>query len=299
METDVLVIGGGPAGLTAALYLARFRRRVIVADSGESRAALIPESHNYPGFIGGIGGEKLLSRLRSQCRDFGAFLAEERIIDLVESGGVFAAKTETGLELRAKAVIMATGLIDRKPALPHMPEFIYKGAIRFCPICDGFEAMNKKIGVLGFVQEAFKKSLFLRTYSREVNLLLLDDDIYFSSEQVRELAEAGIEIPRTAIVDLMEEGDKITAIDREGRRTSYDIIYPAMGAKVRADLALKLGAECNENGFLYTDAHQRTSVDGLYAAGDITTDLHQISVATGEAAIAACAVHNSLSRNYL
>jgi len=294
---DSLIIGGGPAGLTAAIYLARFRRRVIVVDAQHSRATLIPESHNYPGFDHGINGQDFIARLRKQAEKFGALIVKNEVADLEKEGAYFKAALNDGTFLAANTIVLATGIVDVKPSLPHMGEFIYQGAVRFCPICDAFEASGKRIAIMGPLSNIISKALFIRTYTRNVVLLPLDGT-GISREEERLLAEAGINRPREVIADLIETADGLQAISVSGKKLTFDILYPAMGAHVRSDLAIKLGASCNEEKYLHTDSYQQTTVKGLYAIGDITTDLHQISVATGQASIAACAIHNSLPRNY-
>jgi thioredoxin reductase (NADPH) len=147
-RTDSLVIGGGPAGLTAAIYLARYRRKVIVIDSGESRAALIPETHNYPGFADGIAGPKLLDALAKQADIYGVAIIHDRVSDLqtVEAG--FMA-TCWQADVLAQVVVLATGLVDRNLPITGLKEAVDHGSIRYCPICDGFEASDLRIGVLG------------------------------------------------------------------------------------------------------------------------------------------------------
>ncbi len=135
---DCLIVGGGPAGLTAAIYLARYRRRVLVVDSGQSRAAWIPKTHNYPGFEDGISGKALLSKLREQAEEYGAEFQNAEVTSLKNEGDGFAAIAE-GKTIRAKRVIMATGIVDETPELPGLHEAVYEGALRFCPICDGYE----------------------------------------------------------------------------------------------------------------------------------------------------------------
>src|SRR5687767_8383844 len=145
---DCLIVGGGPAGLTAATYLARFRRSTLVIDAGESRAALIPTSHNYPAFADGISGPDLLDRLRAQASQYGAVLRVASVERLERLGREFIATVDQGGEVRAQTVIVATGIVDEKPNLPGMPQFIYRGRVRFCPICDGYEAMDRRIAVI-------------------------------------------------------------------------------------------------------------------------------------------------------
>jgi thioredoxin reductase (NADPH) len=156
---DCVIIGGGPAGLTAAIYLARYRRGAVLVDDGASRAALIPASHNYPGFKG-IAGPDLLARLREQALLYGAKLEHGRVTTLQRrSQGGFRAQWD-GKDIAARTVLLATGLIDESPKVEGLGSGVYDGAVRFCPICDGFEAMDRRIGVLGSADEARRKALF-------------------------------------------------------------------------------------------------------------------------------------------
>src|SRR5690242_6909142 len=138
MIVDALIVGGGPAGLVAAIYLARFRRKVLVADSGGGRASLIPTSHNYPGFPDGIAGKDLLQRLRAQAQRYGATIVDTRIDRLKHAGdGTFIAKDPTQ-SFRAHRIVLATGVTDIEPELPNLRDAIRQGLIRHCPICDGY-----------------------------------------------------------------------------------------------------------------------------------------------------------------
>ena len=292
-DLDCLVIGGGPAGLTAAIYLARFRRNVLLVDDGQSRARLIPKSHNYPGFLG-ISGVDLLASLREQAEQNGSRMQQGRVEELRAADGAFIARIGT-TTLRAQRVLLATGIVDESPDLPGLKDAIYRGALRFCPICDGFEAKDKRIGVLGTLRMAASKARFLRTYSRDVLLLPIDDPAK-SSDETQALQRDGI-VVEERVTDVERSGDKVAVVFGNGRRLPVDVLYPAMGCDVRSDLATALGARCTEIGNLHVDDKRRTSVEGLYAAGDVVTDLHQLSVATGHAAVAATAIHNSLPPN--
>ncbi|MGZ9097662.1 MAG: NAD(P)/FAD-dependent oxidoreductase [Micavibrio sp.] len=297
IAVDCLIIGGGPAGLTAANYLARFRRQVLIADSGSSRAALISDSHNYPGFKSGISGPELLDLLRQQAIQYGAVLRHGTVSDLQrDQNGLFTAVMD-GARIKAQKVLLATGFVDEKPVMPSMAEFIYSGAVRFCPICDGYEAMDQCVGILGPLSRVIPKALFLRTYTNNLVILATDKALKISGEDRKILNDAGIAIPNECISDLMMKDDTVTAIMESGKHITLDVLYPAMGAVIRSELAIKLGAKANAEGCLFVDSHQCTNVPGLYAAGDITLDLSQISVATGQAAIAATHMHNTLPPN--
>lgn len=298
VAVDCLVIGGGPAGLTAAVYLARFRRKVMVVDSGSSRALLISHSFNYPGAIGGISGPELIRNLQTQAEKYGAVIRKGEVSTLMHSENIFKARMQD-CEIAAKKVLMATGLVDHKPSLPAMREFIYNGVVRFCPICDGYEAIGKRIGILGPVALAIPKALFLRTYTSRIFIFPTENDATYSDEQCKSLAEAGIHASKSAVRDIEIGEASITCMLSNGDKQEIDILYPAMGASVRSDLALELGARANSQNYLFTDSYQETSVEGLYAAGDITMDLSQISVAVGQAAIATTAIHKNLPPNII
>lgn len=296
-DVDCLIVGGGPAGLTAAIYLARYRRRITVIDGGNSRAALIPVSHNYPGFANGINGSDLLKTLRSQVGEFGVSIHDGHVSDLRRSDSGFVAAFD-GSQIRASRVLLATGIVDVTPDLPGLDRAVSDGAIRYCPVCDGYDVRDKLVAVLGRTQKCFEKALFMRTYSRDVTMLDLGDPADAGNDAVSALVAAGVRRPTAPVVGLERDGHRVAALFRGGHRETFDTVYPALGCNVRSELGLRLGAQHNSSGCFRVDEHQRTTVNGLYAAGDVVSDLHQIAVATGHAAIAATHIHNSLPRNF-
>jgi thioredoxin reductase (NADPH) len=295
---DCLIIGGGPAGLTAAIYLARFRREILLIDDGHSRAQLIPTSHNYPGYRG-ISGKELLQALRNQAAQYDFAHEKQTVTSLKRiADGTFAAGLQNGRTILTRRVLLATGIVDQSPDLPGLKDVIDQGMIRFCPICDGYEALDRHIGVLGPAGEAARKALFLRTYSRTITLLSTEDRGTMRASLRRKLRAAGIAIGSARVIDVEVTGEQITAIMADGHRCTVDVLYPALGCMIRAELALNLGARSTKSGGLIANARQQTSVRHLFAAGDVVSDLHQLAVATGHAAIAATSIHDSLDHNY-
>ena len=290
-DPEVLVIGAGPAGLTAATYLARFRRRVLVADGGAPRACWIPLSHNLPGFPHGIAGEAILKRMTEQALEFGAVIESGRVEALSPDGDGFTARIN-GREVRARAVLLATGVTDHHPDLPGVERAIERALVRICPICDGYEATDKAVAIIGRDDSGVREAAFLRTYSDRVTLIHVGPAGALTAED--ELRRLGVELIRAPIDNVRLEGDRVTALSWGGSFRVFDLVYSALGTSPNGDLARSLGARVGDDGCMVVDAHQRSSVPGLYAAGDVVRGLNQIAVAGAEAAIAATAIHNGL-----
>lgn len=290
---ECLIVGGGPAGLMAAIYLARFRRGVCVVDAGASRAALIPRSHNVPGFVHGLSGTELIERMSAQLDELAVPRIAAEVTSLQRSQNGFEA-IWNGRPHQVASVVLACGIVDTHPPFAEWRAAVADGLLRYCPICDAFEAAGRRIGVVGPLDRAAAKALFLRGYAIDVTLLATGADD--ATAATSELSEAGVGIVFAPELRLARRDGGVEADFADGRTAQFDIVYPAMGAEVRSRLATALGADHTADGHLKVDGHQRTSVDGLYGIGDVVTDLHQISVAFGHAAVAACTIHNSLPR---
>jgi len=290
---ECVVVGGGPAGLTAAIYLARFRRQVVVIDAGESRAAMIPTSHNHAGFPDGIAGEELLARMRAQAEKYGAEIRTGRVLDIAALGDGFRLDSDDGA-ITARAVLIATGVVNRRPPIAEADhdEALARGLLRYCPICDGYEASGQRIAVLGADGHGVAEALFLRQYSDDVTLLtLVEADLDQGDRADCERAGVAIET-RPASAFAFDECVRV--IFEDGGEERYDTLYPALGSNGNCELIDAMKVAQDEDGCVPTDRHQRLKVDGLYAAGDIVAALDQISVAMGHGAIAATAMHNDL-----
>ncbi|MES2536100.1 MAG: NAD(P)/FAD-dependent oxidoreductase [Pseudomonadota bacterium] len=295
---DCLIVGAGPAGLTAAIYLARFRRSIRIIDAGDSRASLIPLSHNYPGFPDGISGGALLERLRVQASRYGATVTAGKVDRLERtSDGYFVARAGEAV-LHMKTVILATGVVDIEPDLPGVTDAVRQGYVRHCPICDGFDVIDQKIAVIGHGDHLFREALFLRHYTGDLTVFSLGRDLALSDGQKRKLTDDGIHMIEEAVAQVCIDHGRIAALRGLSGKTHYfDTLYSALGTTVRSALARDLGAQFNQHGDLVVDGRRlQTSIPGLYAAGDVVNGLNQISVATGHAAIAATSIHHYLGR---
>ena len=292
---DCLIIGGGPGGLTAAIYLARFRRRFTLVDAGESRASWIPRSHNHPGFPQGVNGIELLERMRAQLHQHEGQVEVGTITSLKrQPDGIFVA-TRNGDTLAASHVILATGVVDIEPPLPNALEAVRRGLVRQCPICDGYEMTDRKLVVIGRDEMGLGEALFLRTYTNDITIVTLGQPLRLSSENRRLMARAGIRCVETPVTEIASEGERIARLDfADGSTFIFDAIYSALGIHPRADLAAVLGVELHPDRRIVTDDHQRTSIEGCYAAGDIVTGLNQLGVAMAQGEVAAVDIHNRL-----
>ena len=293
-KLDCLVIGGGPAGLTAAIYLGRFRRNFVVANSGASRALWIPKSHNHAGFPEGVIGSELVSRMRSQAMKYGARIVSETVSELTQlADGTFDATLEN-IRINARTVLLATGVIDKEPALPNLFDGVQKGLIRHCGICDGYEVIDHKIAVIGYGETGLGEALFLRNYTSDITLMSLGEPLNLDSAQRRKMQSAGIKTVEEAVTQVEIDGGRIVALTVNGHGTlEFDTLYSALGYAPRSSLAGALGAAL-ENHCVVTDEHQRSTVPNFFVAGDVAKGVDQISVAMGHAAAAATAIHNSL-----
>lgn len=291
---ECVVIGGGPAGLATAVYLARFRRQVTVIDSGASRAAWIPVSHNVVGFPEGVSGPALLDRLRVQATEFGARLVSGEVTDLARHDDGFAV-TIAGEVMEVPRVVLATGGLDVEPELPGIRDAVARGLVRYCPICDAYEVAGQKVALIAFGACRVREALLLRAYTDDLTVLTLGQQMTLGAQDRQTLHEAGVAILEMPVDRLHVEGEKIRAWHmQDGTEHRFDTIYSALGTRIRSGLATALGAEADEDGALRVDQHQQTSIPGLYAAGDVVAGLSQISVASGHAAIAATHLNASL-----
>lgn len=293
---DVIVVGAGPAGLTAALYLARYRRRVLVLHDGASRALRIPRSHNIPGFPEGISGRELLERLARHAAGYGAHtdLASINQAEPAEPG--FFLASDDGREWQCRAVMLATGVRMNEPNLPSEAReaAIAAGTLRYCPICDGYEHIDARIGVIGCDTSGAAEALFLRTYSSDISLMPLAEDELSKGERAQ-LERAGIRLLEGSVSELRPGTTDIqVAVRGHPGAFAFDVIYPALGTRPRSELATGLGLVLDQDDCIPPASVTGEVTPGVFAAGDVVAGLDQISVALGHGALAATRAHNWL-----
>jgi thioredoxin reductase (NADPH) len=294
-DSEIAIVGGGPAGLAAAIYLARLRRSVCLIDAGRSRLASIPRTHNYPGFPEGIAGAALLSALRQQAANYPIRSIGASVEALEPVDGGFRLKWEGG-SLSASLVLLATGASDVPPTMPYLADALRAGLLRYCPVCDGYEVMDRAIGVVADAAAGLEEALYLRHFTPRITLFMLEGAAALAETDRHRLQDAGIRLAEDAICGIRPLDGKIAVRHGDGE-TVCDSIYSALGLRVHSGLAGDLGAEVDESGYLLTDRHHATTVPGLYAAGDVALGLNQITVAAGGAAIAGAAMHLALGRS--
>ncbi|WP_061924596.1 NAD(P)/FAD-dependent oxidoreductase [Altererythrobacter epoxidivorans] len=293
---DCIIVGAGPAGLTAAIYLARYRLDIRLFDCGTSRASWIPTSHNHAGFPDGINGEELLERMREQAAKYGALREPKRVTDLRKDGDCFIVSCDDEV-FEASTVLLATGVVNNRPdGIDDQlhDEAMSRGLIRYCPVCDGYEVTDKRVAVIGTGDHGTAEAQFIRGFTADLTLVSPNGDHDLSETCSRALDDAGIARVAGPCGGFAIEGERI-AFDTADGRMSFDSLYPALGSLVRSGLARSCGAEVGENDCIRVDDHLETSVPGLFAAGDVVIGLDQISHAMGQAGVAATTIRNHLA----
>ena len=219
---DCLIVGGGPAGLTAAIYLARFHLDILVVDAGKSRAAWIPCTRNHAGYPDGIPGTELLQRMRDQACKYGAKIVNEFVTKLErdDESGLFTATWGSGTAT-ARSVLLATGVTNRRPPMDEElhDQALARGLVRYCPICDGYEVTDKKVGVIGGDSHGVAEALFIRSFTADVTLIAPDKAMKLKPEDAKKLKDAGIDCVDGPAQAVATPGECIVVDTAEGHYT--------------------------------------------------------------------------------
>lgn len=293
---DIAIVGAGPAGLSAAIYSARFCRSTLVLHDGKARARRIVKTYNVPGFDDGITGPELIERMTRHASKYGAQFVETEIATAVRQDGLFVLTDTAGQTWRSKALILATGIVLNQIPLDEATHetAIANDVLRYCPVCDGFEHRGKRIAVVGCDLSGAGEALFLRQFSDDITLLP-KDEAELTAEERTDLAAAGVTTILSPITLYAPQADSFDIYVRgQAAPLRFDVLYPALGVTPRNELAAGLSLPLNECGNTDAASPFGTAAPGLYCAGDLVDGLDQVSVAIGHGAVAATKAHNWL-----
>jgi thioredoxin reductase (NADPH) len=299
---DCIILGAGPAGLTALTYLARFHRRAVAlgAKGPRPRVTLIERSYNLPGYPDGITGADLVRNLSEQATECGGEIRNTVAESVTGEYGAFRIRCGDGSELFGPTVLLAMGVTDRQPDIPGIERHLGR-FLRYCPICDGYEHTDTRLGVLGSGETVGRHALFLRTFSDDIAVFLHGEPRDCLGSTQRRLEQCGIQVFEPRVECVLEKPGANGAIEGVGLRLAdgsehpLSVLYGALGCDVNLEPVRRLNLKLDCDGYIIADMNGETSVSGIYAAGDISSDVSQISVAFGEAATAAIRIHNRLA----
>ena len=297
---DIIIIGAGPAGLTAGLYAGRQNSKALVIDRGLAGGlgSEVPMMENYPGFDL-ISGMALISKMKPQCEKFSE-IRENQIIEDIEKrdDGIYI-KTKSSIgddfnEYLTKSVILATGASHKHLDVPGESEFLGRG-VAYCATCDGMFFVNRNVLMVGGGNSAAQESLYLKNIGCNVKIVHRRDSLRCEHRLEELLQEKGVEILWNSTIKEIKGDMAVNSVTlvRDGVEEEYetDAVFVAIGDEPSNGLAKQLGVELDENGYIITDKSQSTNVSGVYAAGDITGGVKQWIVACGEGAVAAISAY--------
>ncbi|MDQ0339266.1 thioredoxin reductase [Caldalkalibacillus uzonensis] len=297
MSYDCIIIGGGIAGLQAAIQLGRYQRHVLVIDTGYGRSTLCRSYHNLLGWPDGVSGETLRQLGQQHAQALGISFVQDEAVHVEKVGGQFVVSVKNGDVYRGKRLLLATGVLDRFPPLPGLIPCLGL-TVYICPDCDGYEVRNKKTVVLGSGKSGAHMALTLTYWTKDVT--------YINHEQQPLPEELSLQLASKSIPHLQEPAEHIVTGDEEWRICGVRLRSGQMveaergflafgGNEVKSDLAAQLGVERLENKHIVTDPRTKmTNVKHVWAAGDVTVHSEQVTIAMGEGSQAAIWIHKSL-----
>jgi thioredoxin reductase (NADPH) len=291
---DVAVVGGGPAGLCAALWLARYLHKVVVVDSGDPRNW---ETRGINGYLGhqGIRSPELRALGRAECDSFGVEFVSGIIDEAInETGERFAICLRGGTTIEAQRILLAIGIKDFWPDIPGL-ERCYGETVHVCPDCDGYETRDRKTIVVGTGRKAVGMALALATWTRQIVICTNGEKAEMSQILLDKLKELNIPVLDAPIKCVVSKASEITGVELEGAMSlDCERLYFAIGQYPADDLGAQLGCKRDEMGRLVIDERNHTSVKNVFAAGDIAPGPQLAIVAAASGAVAAIAIHASL-----
>jgi len=292
-EYAVAVVGGGPAGLTAALYATRLGHDTAVINRGGGRAAMMLDTHNVIGVTEAVSGNEFLQTATEQVRNYGADYHRDFVTDIERTGGDRFHVTANDLEVVTDRVVLATGFNDVQPD-PPLPR-TGKG-LHYCLHCDAYMFVDRPVYVMGTGKAAAQVAMIMLNFTPDVDVLTRGEEIEWSEETDRQLRAHPIDVVETDIesIEKGEDGWLEAFVFEDGTRREYRGGFPMYGSEYNTALAEDLGCDLNDDDTIAVDDHGRTSADGVFAVGDVTPGHNQIPTAMGEGARAGIALHYDL-----
>ncbi|MGZ8899776.1 MAG: NAD(P)/FAD-dependent oxidoreductase [Limisphaerales bacterium] len=290
---EVIVIGGGLAGLSAAIYLGRALRDVLVIDAGESLAIWEPEVQNYLGFPDCIEGRELLRRGKEQALKYGAEFVHEEVDRLWMEGDRFQVKGKK-TQFEAQRLLLATGVYHLPPKIPCVNDCVGKSMF-FCKDCDGYRVRDKRVIIAGHNNDAVEYALGIMVYTESVRLLTNGEAPGWDATHEAWLQEYKVPMHLEKIVQVEHQAGHMNTLTlATGEKIAADCLFTTRGDVFHNQLAQQLGAKLDEDGQVIVDRKQHTSVRGLYAAGCVTPANCQMIIAAGDGAVAAQAINRDI-----
>ena len=295
---DVIIVGAGPAGLSAALMLGRCRRRVLICDTGRPRNA---SSHALHGYLtrDGIAPRDFLALARADLRQYDSVeLRDVEVTGAVCRDARFEVTLAGGETLRTRKLLLATGVVDNLPQIDGFRD-LYGHSVFHCPYCDGWEVRDQPLAIYGTGQRGLGLSLELTAWSRDL-VLCSDGPAGIDPDDVRRLSDNGIGIREERIARLDgEDGVLRHIVFADGSRLARRALFFTTGQWQRSDLLDRLGCEFNEKGTVITGKYESTHLPGLFVAGDASRAVQWVVVAAAEGAEAAFAINTDLIKEDL
>lgn len=281
---DVIVIGGGPAGLSAAVYTARADQETLVLDKGGGTTRDVDYMENFYGFPDGISGEEIVARGEAHATKFGAEIRREEVVRVADDDGHFVVET-TDDEYEARGLVLATGASYETPAIADVDEYEGRG-VSYCVECDAYFYRDRPVAVVGAGNYAAKEALMLLDYTDDVRVLTNGDAFDADPELADRLREHAVEVITDPVDRVAGEEELERVVLRSGESIGVDGLFVALGAAGGTDIAETLGIP-QDGPYLRVDEDQSTTVDRVYAAGDLTGGNRQVATSIGEGADAA------------